>query len=225
MVEITPSAKMDHRTRILDAAAELFLKNGFEQSSTAEIAKGAMVSKRELYTQFASKGAILAAVISRLQEGIQSQVNTRWRSRGDLRTVLTEAGTAILEFVRSEEFGKLFRIVAAETFRDPISARNFYLLGPGAGRKDTAAFMKRYMLAGALRKSDPLRAADDFLDLIISARHLTALVLGQDHEVPKMRVHVKHAVEMFLRFYSPQPDGKLPRAGKSRSKRDVSGTR
>jgi AcrR family transcriptional regulator len=206
VVVVTAPAKLGHQARILDAASAAFLENGFELTSTADIAKLARVSKRELYACFAGKGAILAAVIARLQQEIQSQVNLSWSSSEDVRKVLTRAGTEILDFISSDRFGKLFRIVAAETFRDPVSAEKFYLLGPGVGRENTAAFLRRRMASGDLRKADPLRAADDFLDLVIGAQYLTAIVLGQNREVPPTRKHVKHAVEMFLCYYaSPVP--------------------
>jgi TetR/AcrR family transcriptional repressor of mexJK operon len=203
--EITGAQKNEHQQRILKAAAEIFLKKGYEETSTSDIARRAKVSKRELYSNFQDKRDILAAVITELQEGIQSQANISWSSTQDLRKVLTEAGAQILEFIYSERFGKLFRIVAAESFRDPVSAQKFYRLGPGAGREDTAAFIRRQMNAGGLRKADPLRAADDFLDLIVSSRHLTAVVLGQEDDAPPLRAHVKHAVDVFLRYYGIEP--------------------
>jgi AcrR family transcriptional regulator len=191
----------NHRARILAASADAFLEEGFEATSTAEIARRAKVSKRELYSEFRDKRDLLAAVITELQGEIQSQADVTWSSGEDLRKVLTEAGIRILDFINSERFGKLFRIVAAESFHDPISAQKFYALGPGAGRGRTAAFIKQHMKAGNLRKADPTQAADDFLDLVISARHLTAVVLGQSDETPQTRKHVGHAVDLFLRYY------------------------
>src|SRR5580658_6181224 len=185
------AAGNDHRARILDAATEAFLESGYEIASTAEIARRARVSKRELYACFQDKRDILAAVITELQTDIQSQANARWSSDGDVREVLIKAGTELLRFINSERFGKLFRIVAAESFRDPVSARKFYRLGPAMGRKDTAAFLKRHMIAGALRTADPLQAADDFLDMLVSSRYLTAVVLGQMRSFPKPQVHVE----------------------------------
>ncbi len=204
MPESVMADKRDHQGRILDAAAEIFLEKGFEETSTAEIATRAKLSKRELYSNFSDKRDILAAVITELQGQIQAEANISWSSGGELRTVLTKAGTGILKFVHSERFGKLLRIVAAQTFRDPVSARKFYLLGPGRGRDSTAAFIKRHMQAGNLRKADPLQAASDFLDLVISARYITAVVLGQGHEAPQSRSHVKHAVDVFLSYYRVQ---------------------
>jgi hypothetical protein len=57
------------------------------------------------------------------------------------------------------------------------------------------------MKAGNLRKADPFQVADDFLDLVISARHLTAIVLGQEDGRQQARRHVHHAVDLFLKYY------------------------
>ena len=207
----TPAARRNnHEQRILTAASAIFLQKGYEETSTADIARRARVSKRELYANFRDKRDILAAVIGELQAGIHSQANISWSSTDDdLRKVLTKAGTQILEFINSERFGKLFRIVAAESFRDPSTAEKFYALGPGVGRDHTAAFIRRHMKAGNLREADPLRAADDFLDLVISSHHLTAVVLGQRFKGTQPRTHVKHAVDLFLHYYgASQPSGR-----------------
>jgi TetR/AcrR family transcriptional regulator, mexJK operon transcriptional repressor len=204
--------KNDHEARILAAAAEVFLERGFEETSTAEIARRAKVSKRELYSNFRDKRDMLGAVITQLQSNIQAQADVSWSSRDDLRKVLIDAGTGILTFINSERFGKLFRIVAAESFRDPVLARKFYTLGPGAGRDRTASFLRRHMKAGNLRKVDPFRAADDFLDLVISALHLTAVVLGQNDATPQPRKHVGHAVDLFLRYYGAQTNSQMEEA-------------
>jgi AcrR family transcriptional regulator len=222
MAEPARATRIDHRARILDAATAAFLECGYETASTAEIARRARVSKRELYTYFQDKRDILAAVITELQTEIQSQADVSWSSSGDVREVLVEAGTRLLRFINSERFGKLFRIVAAESFRDPVSSRNFYSLGPAMGRKHTAAFLKRHMAAGNLRRMDPLQAADDFLDMLVSSRYLTAVVLGQIKSFPRLRAHVKHAVDIFLTYYGISPG---TRKGRQHGARKDSGGR
>lgn len=215
MEEPARATPIDYRARILEAATAAFLQSGYEVASTAEIARRAKVSKRELYAYFHDKRDILAAVITELQAEIQSQADLSWSSSGDVREVLKQAGTDLLRFINSERFGKLFRIVAAESFRDPVSSRSFYLLGPAMGRKHTAAFLKRHMAAGNLRNSDPLQAADDFLDLLVSSRYLTAIVLGQLRSFPKLHLHVEHAVSLFLAYYGvnkPTRKARNPRA-------------
>jgi TetR/AcrR family transcriptional repressor of mexJK operon len=198
-----PAAKEsnDHEARILAAAADIFFEKGYKETSTADIARGARVSKRELYANFADKRDILSAVVAEMQNEMQAQANISWTSTGDLSTVLIDAGIQISEFINSEKFGKLLRIVVAESFSDPAAAERFYQLGPGRGRDSTAAFMRRQIKLGNLRKADPLQAADDFLNLIVSSRRLTAVVLGRPLDSRKTKKRVRHAVDLFLQYY------------------------
>lgn len=226
MAEQSITNHTSHEDRILEAASELFLENGYEVTSTAEIASHARVSKRELYACFRDKRAILTSVIGRLQAETKLTLDVEWSSGEDLRTVLLRAGSQLLRFISSERFGKLFRIVASETFRDPITARDFFSLGPGAGRLATAAYLKRQMAAGNICKCNTLQAADDFLDLLISAQYLTAVVLGQAERPLRIRARVNHAIDVFLSFYAPTPQKTPPaaRAKSSISKRSTART-
>lgn len=197
----TGKLSTDHEARILAAAAEVFFEKGYAETSTADIARRARVSKRELYSNFADKRDILNGVVTQIQDKMQAQANISWSSSGDLRTVLINAGTQLFEFIHSEIFGKLLRIVVAESFYDRAAAERFYQLGPARGRGRTAAFMRRQMKAGNLRQSDPLEAADAFLDLIVSSRRLTAIVLGRPLERGTSKTPVCRAVDIFLRCY------------------------
>ena len=49
--------------RILDAAMSAFIKHGYAETSTLEIAKRAKVSKRDIYAAFGSKEQMLMACI------------------------------------------------------------------------------------------------------------------------------------------------------------------
>ncbi len=191
-----------HKERILEAASNVFLESGFEQTSTADIAKRAKVSKRELYRHFSDKRAILAAVITQLQTDMQSRMNVKWSSTDDLVAVLNDAAATILDFILSKPFARLFRIVAAESYHDPEVAERFFQLGPHQGRKATAAYFKAQMKQGKLRVGDPLKAADDFLDLVVGAQLLTAVILGQVKTLPRKRAHVERSVEAFLTIYA-----------------------
>ncbi len=64
---IDPSAK-DTRERILDAALDLFIEQGFDGTSLREIAEQLGVTKAALYYHFESKDDILMALHLRLHE-------------------------------------------------------------------------------------------------------------------------------------------------------------
>ena len=198
-----PGPQGSHRQRILNAASDVFLSTGFEKTSTAEIARIAKVSKRELYLHFSDKRALLAAVVDDLQTTIQERMDSLWTSSAAMEAVLLNSAKAIQRFISSERFGKLVRIVAAESYHSPELAKLFFESGPHAGRTATARYMKEQMKKGHLRAADPLRAADDFLDLAVGAQRMTAVILGQiDPAIPRPS-DARHAVEVFLMIYDP----------------------
>lgn len=198
--EIPPA----HRERILDAATNCFLELGFQRASTAEIARRARVSKRELYTCFKDKRDLLSAMIFKAQDEMQTNLRTLWTSREAPEEVLPKAARILQDFILSEQFGKLLRIVAAESYQNPEIARQFYDLGQNRGRKTTARYLSYQMRQGRLKRGDPIRAADDFLDLVIGAQLMTAMMLGQIKGEPQRRNRAKHAVEMFLKNYATE---------------------
>ena len=198
----TPEKQVTHKERILSAASDVFLATGFEKTSTAEIARLAKVSKRELYLHFADKRALLAAVVDDLQSDMQGRMDSSWSSGAAMEDVLLQSAKAIQRFILSERFGKLVRIVAAESYHSPNIAKEFFRLGPDAGRKATARYLKEQMKAGRLRKADPLKAADDFLDLVVGAQLMTAVILGQHDPAPPRAADTRHAVEVFLMIYA-----------------------
>ena len=115
-----------HRERILSAASDVFLATGFEKTSTAEIARLAKVSKRELYSHFADKRDLLAAFVVDLQRTIGSRMDDLWASSKPMEELLLNSAKVIQEFILSERFGKLVRIVAAESYHSPNIAKQFF---------------------------------------------------------------------------------------------------
>ena len=189
------------KQRILNAASDVFLATGFEKTSTAEIARLARVSKRELYLHFADKRSLLAAVVADLQSDMGGRMDSLWAATESMEDVLLHSAAVIQGFILSERFGKLVRIVAAEAYHSPNIAKQFFELGPSSGRLATARYLRQQMRLGLLRKANPLKAADDFLDLVVGAQLLTAVILGQRDPVKPKAADIRHAVEVFLRIY------------------------
>lgn len=202
LAEGTTKAPAAHRERILDAATKCFLDLGYERTSTAEIARRARVSKRELYACFEDKRDLLSAVIFKQQNEMETTLLKLWSSLGDLDEVLPKAAKILGGFILSKQFGKLLRIVAAESYDNPQIAEQFYEMGPNRGRKAIAKYLKYQMKQGRLRQADPILAADDFLNLAVGAQLMAAVMLDQTKEEPQHRDRAKHAVEMFLKNYA-----------------------
>lgn len=61
----TPSGSSERRKRLLDAAATLFARWGFDKTSVDDIAREAHISKGAVYIEFPGKDALFAALLHR----------------------------------------------------------------------------------------------------------------------------------------------------------------
>ena len=62
------------RKQILDAADDLFLRDGYDSTAMAAVARGAGVANNAVYWYFPSKDDLLAAVLMRRQEHALAQL-------------------------------------------------------------------------------------------------------------------------------------------------------
>lgn len=84
--------------RVLDAAVQVFLANGFDQTSMDAIAARAGVSKTTVYAHYADKLALFRAVVERSGRLLAVQLDeTRLRAGQDPQARLTELLLIVLE--------------------------------------------------------------------------------------------------------------------------------
>ncbi|MFA5709429.1 TetR/AcrR family transcriptional regulator [Mycolicibacterium sp.] len=74
----------DRRERLLTAARELALDNGWPATTVSDIAARAGVGKGAVYLEFPDKAAILAAVLNRSMRGLTAAVQRRVRAATDV---------------------------------------------------------------------------------------------------------------------------------------------
>jgi len=91
-----PRSAEDTRRRILETAYDLFYRKGFSRVGVDLIAESAGITKRTLYSHFASKDALLAAVLER-HHGLALARIRAWGDglSGDLDTLLDSLFAAL----------------------------------------------------------------------------------------------------------------------------------
>jgi AcrR family transcriptional regulator len=120
----TVQDQMPTRERIVRAAMQAFMELGYAETSTLEIATRARVSKRELYTLFGNKQAMLAAAITdRVQRMPLVPKLPQARNREALAAILVELGVTVLREVLDPHVMAVFRLAIAEAQRAPEVAQ------------------------------------------------------------------------------------------------------
>jgi len=195
------------RQSILDAAAELFIAQGYEAVSMDAIARAAGVSKATLYAHFGSKDQLFGTII---REACQTNLAARefLTDEPDMRTALTRLGSRMLRFLLEDRSLAIHRVVMSESLRFPELGRAFYESGPQTFDRCFGDWLRAATDAGRLRVSHPIRAADQFVGMLkCGVWTRAALGVPPPPDDAEIDATVAAAVETFLRAYGDRPSG------------------
>jgi AcrR family transcriptional regulator len=191
--------------QIREAAAALFLAQGYGAVSMDAVAREAGVSKATIYAHFTDKAELFESLI-------KEECARQWPAMAmleaepaDLRQTLLAVGRAYAEFLVSPQVVQVFRMVVAESPRFPELGRAFYEGGPRRVRDQLAAYLARAEAQGKLALGgDARQAAQQFLALLRCEHHVRALI-GIEPPTTEPNAAVRRSAEaatdMFLRAY------------------------
>jgi len=194
------------RQAILDAAAKVFLSEGFAGASMDAIAAAAGVSKPTVYNHFADKQQlfeqIVTDMIASITQPFYDQI-VNLSEDGDLAEHLRELARLLLTGVMQPANLQLRRLVIGEANRFPGLGRAYERQGPQRAVAAWTTAFKRLAEKGLLRIEDPALAAEHFNWLVLSAPLNHAMFSGEDR--PPRRAQLKRytdsAVGVFLAAY------------------------
>ena len=196
------------RDAILQAAVEVFHKEGFEGASMADIATRVGGSKSTLYRYFGSKEELFVAVSQQSAKNlILPSLETLLKSQGkSLSDMLRRFGEVALAVVASEASIEATRTVICEAGRSNIG-KLFFEAGPQQAMQSLAGFFQAQMLAGNMRQADPQIAVRHLIALMDSETVFPCLMgLRKELSTAEIKAAVQRAVETFLGGYGASKD-------------------
>lgn len=138
---------------ILDTARQLFIADGVEATSMDAVAIAAKVSKGTLYARYASKDALLLAVIEALVADLDRAASAKnYLLPAELGPRLREYSRRLVEQMAQPEYVQLNRLISSASKLHPEIARH--------GRDEAlAGYVKTLAteMQKAARHSDPYR--------------------------------------------------------------------
>ena len=185
--------------RILEAATELFLAEGYGTTSIEAVAARAGISKRTFYHRFDNKDALFAAVVHRIIEQIRPPPQVPLIEGATLHDILHRLAGLILHAALSPQAIALHRLVTAESVRFPNLARAVH---------DEGWAHEATTLIGELLERDPhgvrlsarMRefAALQFLHMVVTLPQRRIMGLGLRMTPKELEVWANNAVTLFL---------------------------
>ncbi|WP_445369219.1 TetR/AcrR family transcriptional regulator [Methylomonas sp. BW4-1] len=183
------------RDRLLDAALQLFLENGYGNLSMETIARDAQVSLRTIYSQFGGKAGLFGALIRRCSDQFIGSLSDDC----ELEEALTNFARQFLFRITRPDVLRMRAILIGESPRFPDLATQFYEQGPRRTLGLLAQFFMRQQQAGLITKMDPYFLADQFISAVRGER-LQRLQLGLEPtpDETEIDVWVRQSVGLFL---------------------------
>jgi len=192
------------RAAIARAALDLFMREGFEQTSMDAIAAEAGVSKRTVYSHYANKHQLFLAVFEETLAAVMNYINDMAERElyppGDITARLTGFIRPVAHtIIRLPERAALLRVIITEGPRFPE------LVEQWQGRRALTPLLERALARlgpdSELDIPDPWQAAGHLAALTfgqINSRMLFGLLRLADEELDEI---VTSGVDVFVRAY------------------------
>lgn len=199
----TPSSPK--RRAIEQAAAAVFLRDGYAGASVDDIAREAGVSKATLYSHFHSKEELFGAIICQQCGQFVVNAQTSQAAGAGPDKILRNLGQKFLENILSPHMLALYRVVAGEAYRFPALGRAIYDYGPGPAKAALADYFRDLTRKGHLTVKQPEIAADQFFGALLGGIHLRQLLAVEKAPTRRLiETWVDTAVTTFIAAYTPR---------------------
>ena len=182
--------------RMLSAATELFLRDGYDQTSIDAILVRSGGSKATLYAYFPTKEDLFRAVIDGvLVDNAQPALDTA----RETRAVLTDFAIERLHVIFSDRHRAVLRLIIAERERFPDLAQLYYERGPQRGHRTLVDYLEALRQRGALTVDDTEEAGEFFIGMLMHKWYKELLLLGAPTPSDEaIHQRAEHVVDRFL---------------------------
>jgi AcrR family transcriptional regulator len=190
------------RERILKAATDLFLDEGYGSTTIEAVAARAGISKRTFYDRFDDKSVLFAAVVHRIIEQIRPPAAVPLLAGADLPGVLRRLAGLILRAALSPQGIALHRLITAESLRFPQLA----LAVENDGGKEEATgliggLLARELPGAKVSLKNRTFAAEQFIHMVATVPQRRAMGYGTPMTAAELEAWASDVVTLFLDGY------------------------
>lgn len=191
-----PQIEEDTRTKILQAALKLFARQGYDGTSTKDLAKSAGVAEGTLFRHFANKKAILVEVATTGWVDILTDLLTELSEMGSYKAV---SQVMRRRMVNMRKNGDLLRVCFIEAQYHPELKETIQAEVINKMTDVAEAFFETAMEKGIYRQMNPKIVAKVFLGIFAIAGFSDATIIAPDATPQAMQEMAEGISDIFLR--------------------------
>jgi TetR/AcrR family transcriptional repressor of mexJK operon len=190
--------------KILDAATDLFLKVGYEQTSIDAILLQSGGSKSTLYAYFPTKEDLFRSVIDNVVDS--GDLDTALDVSANARVVLTEFAVSRQRVVLSQRHRAVLRLVIAERERFPDLAEIYWERGPQRSGHKLVTYMEALRNREIIGIDNAAEAAEFFIGMLFQRWHRQVYYMSSPPPTEALiRAHAERVVARFWAAYRRAP--------------------
>ena len=191
-------AASDRKRQILSEAMKLFSEQGFDGTSTRQIADAAGINEALIFRHFKTKEELYWAVLADRAErrGRNRKIRQLLSSRAEVREVLVGIATVILD--RTPEDTAVTRLLFYSALRNPELSDRFFQTYAHELFDSLARYFEQEMKAGRFRICDPMLAARSLVGMIIYHYLIHELFAGSRYDGMTARGLAEKVIDLFL---------------------------
>lgn len=196
----------DRRNQILDTATDLFARQGYEGTTTREIAERAHVNEAIIFRHFPSKEELYWAVIEHqchLGKG-RAHMEAQLGSNADLRSVFLAIAEDFLR--RREEDDRLGRLLLFSALENHRLSHRFFQTHIAEVYERLSEYIRERIADGTLREIDPLMAARSFYGMLVYHYMIQELFGGKKYLKMDRAQVAESLVDVWLNGMLPRQD-------------------
>lgn len=195
------------RVKIVAAAADVFLKEGFLGATMDHIASRADVSVQTIYSRFQSKETLFHEVVDAMAGDATRCINREvdvLPDGIDPEDWLRQFAIKQLQTVLTPQLMQLRRMVIGESSRFPELGVALYNEGPGRAIERLTEAFTHFATTEKLSMTDPKLAAEQFNWLLMGGPTNKVMHLGDAAILTKqqMEKHAEQTIDLFMARYS-----------------------
>jgi AcrR family transcriptional regulator len=191
-------AASDRKKQLIDTAMRLFAEQGFDGTSTRQIAEAAGITEAMIFRHFRTKEDLYWAVLAdRIERrGRNRRIRELLDSGGDFREVLVSIAEILLD--RSADDAAVTRLLFYSALRNKELSDRFFETYAHEKFELLAEFLRKGIKHGRFRAVDPLTAAKAFLGMIIYHYLVQELFGGDRYQTVDARELANEVTDLFL---------------------------
>lgn len=167
------------RRRIVEAARQVFLLNGFRGTRIDQIAADAAVSKRSLHHHFGSKEALFRSLVAEEAQRIAAALPSIDREEPDPCLAMRQIGGAVLETLNHPTTVTTLRLIIGALGHFPRLGEEFLRASLGPTMEQMATYLDLHAASGTIRIDNSRAAAEEFARQCLAHVIERLLVPGQ----------------------------------------------